>query len=429
MFVDEAEIEVKGGDGGDGTTSFRREKYESAGGPDGGDGGEGGDVIIEVDEGLNNLLEFRERNLFAAESGGNGQSKKQHGSNGEDLIITVPPGTTVNDRKTGEVIADLVEDGQQVVVAHGGRGGRGNTRFKSSTNQAPRHAENGEPGERRQLKLELKLLADVGLVGYPNVGKSTLISHISAAQPEIAGYHFTTLEPNLGVVNTKDFASFVVADVPGLIEGAHEGVGLGDQFLRHLERTKVLVHVIDSSGLEGRDPVEDLVNINQELEKFGSHLLEKPQVVAANKIDLMAEEEEIEDVKEELEAKGYEVFPISAVTGEGVEDLIDRLATLVKEAPEPELAAEDEEEVVIRGPQPEEETRGFTVEEEGGLFKVTGEEVERKVAMADLRTEEGLRQLIKTLDKMGVEEALQEAGIEEGQTVDVAGLQFEYYEG
>jgi len=428
MFVDEVEIKVKGGDGGDGATSFRREKYEAKGGPDGGDGGIGGDVIFEVDEGINTLLDFKERKVFAAESGERGRGKDQHGKNAEDLIVSVPPGTTVLDRKKDRVIADLVEEGQQVVIAEGGRGGRGNARFKSSTRQAPKFSENGEPGEEKQLKIELKLLADVGVVGYPSVGKSTLISNVSAAKPKTGAYHFTTTTPNLGVVKVGDYNTFVMADIPGLIQGAHSGVGLGDQFLRHVERTKVLIHMVDISALEGRDPLEDFRTINQELEKFNSDLLERPQVVAANKIDLTDTEENLADLKEVLEAEGYEVFPISAVTGTGVDDLIRRVNELVEETPEPQ-AKPEEEEVVIRGPQPDDESDRFVINKENGVYKVSGDEVERKVAMGDLTTEEGLRHLIKILENFGIEKELQERGINEGDTVNVAGLEFEYYEG
>jgi GTP-binding protein len=428
MFVDEVEIKVKGGDGGDGATSFRREKYEAKGGPDGGDGGIGGDVIFEVDEGINTLLDFKERKVFAAESGERGRGKDQHGKNAEDLIVSVPPGTTVLDRKKNRVIADLVEEGQQVVIAEGGRGGRGNARFKSSTRQAPKFSENGEPGEEKRLKLELKLLADVGVVGYPSVGKSTLISNVSAAKPKTGAYHFTTTTPNLGVVKVGDYNTFVMADIPGLIQGAHSGVGLGDQFLRHVERTKVLIHMVDISALEGRDPLEDFRTINQELEKFNSDLLERPQVVAANKIDLTDTEENLAELKEVLEAEGYEVFPISAVTGTGVDELIRRVNELVEATPKPQ-AKPEEEEVVIRGPQPDDDADRFVINKENGVYKVSGDEVERKVAMGDLTTEEGLRHLIKILENFGIEKELQERGINEGDTVNVAGLEFEYYEG
>ncbi|WP_027338581.1 GTPase ObgE [Halonatronum saccharophilum] len=428
MFVDESIIEIKGGDGGDGMSSFRREKFVAAGGPSGGDGGKGGDVIFTVDEGLNTLLDFRERKFFEAPAGENGKSKNMHGKDAEDLIIEVPPGTTITDVETGKVIADLLELGQEVILAHGGRGGRGNARFKTSTRQAPRFSENGEPGEERKIKLELKVLADVGLVGYPSVGKSTLISKVSAAKPKIGAYHFTTLKPNLGVVKVGDYSSFVMADIPGLIEGAHSGVGLGDDFLRHIERTKVIIHVIDASGIEGRDPLKDFERINLELKKFNEKLLERPQIVAANKMDISQGAQNIDKIKEELEAKGYEVYPISAVTGEGVEDLIRRADTLVKETPDFLLEEESEEEVVIRGPQPDDEDDVFDIVEENGVFKVVGKDIKRRVAMADFTTDEGLYYFLKVLKKLGVNDALREAGIEEGSTVDIYGLEFEYYD-
>ncbi|MFO7820319.1 MAG: GTPase ObgE [Halanaerobacter sp.] len=426
MFVDEVKVKVKGGDGGDGMTSFRREKYEPSGGPDGGDGGRGGDVIFAVDKGINTLLDFKERKIFEADAGERGKSKDQHGQDAEDLVVSVPPGTTVTNLNKDKVVADLVEEGQEVVVAEGGRGGRGNARFANSTRQAPKFSENGEPGEKKKLKLELKLLADVGVVGYPSVGKSTLISKVSAAKPKTGAYHFTTTTPNLGVVKVGDYNTFVMADIPGLIEGAHSGVGLGDQFLRHIERTKVLIHMLDISALEGREPLDDFRKINQELSKFNAELLDRPQVVAANKIDLMDDEEKLREVKEKLEAEGYEVFPISAVTGSGLDELIKRVNELVEKTPEPEVKPE-EEEVVIRGPQPEDEDEKFAINKENGIYKVSGDEVERRVAMADLSTEEGLRHLIKTLQKSGLEDALREAGIDDGDKVNVAGLEFEYY--
>lgn len=425
MFVDEVRIKVKGGDGGDGMTSFRREKYEPSGGPDGGDGGRGGDVIFKVDEGINTLLDFKERKIFEAESGERGKSKDQHGQDANDLVVPVPPGTTVTNSKKDKIVADLVEAGQQVVVAEGGRGGRGNARFANSTRQAPKFSENGEPGEKKKLRLELKLLADVGVVGYPSVGKSTLISKVSAAKPKTGAYHFTTTSPNLGVVKVGDYNTFVMADIPGLIEGAHSGVGLGDQFLRHVERTKVLIHMLDISALEGRDPLKDFKKINQELGKFNTDLLDRPQIVAANKIDLMDSKEKLAEVRKELEAEGYEVFAISAITGEGIDKMIQRVNELVEKTPEPEIKPE-EEEVIIKGPQPEKEEK-FEINKEDGLYKVTGAEVERKVAMSDLSTEEGLRHLIKNLQDAGLEDALEEAGINEGDKVNVAGLEFEYY--
>ncbi|MBM7623110.1 GTPase ObgE [Sporohalobacter salinus] len=430
MFVDEVSIKVEAGSGGDGATSFRREKYEPEGGPNGGDGGPGGDVILTVDEGLNTLLEFREKKFYQAESGENGQEKNKHGKGGEDLIIEVPPGTVVYDNETGEVMADMTAEGDELVVAEGGRGGRGNARFKSSTRQAPRFSENGEPGEKKEFKLELKLLADVGLVGFPNVGKSTLISSVSAAKPEIGNYHFTTVEPNLGVVKTGNYGSFVMADVPGLIEGAHSGVGLGDDFLRHLERTKVILHVLDVSGFEGRDPIEDFEVINEELEKFNSKLSQRPQIVAANKMDLPAAKENIDEVKKELEKEGYEVFPISAVTGQGIDELIkavDKLVQKTEEAVETEIGDEDKE-VVIKGPQPAGEEDEFEIIKRDDLYIVKGEEIERKVAMVDLTNEDSAYHFARRLQEMGIEDALKEHGINDGDTVKIGEVEFEYFE-
>lgn len=429
MFVDEVSIKVEAGSGGDGATSFRREKYEPEGGPDGGDGGPGGDVILTVDEGLNTLLEFREQKLYEAEDGENGQEKKKHGRSGQDLVIEVPPGTVVYDTETGEVTADMTAAGDKLVVAEGGRGGRGNTRFKSSTRQAPKFSENGEPGEKKELKLELKLLADVGLVGFPNVGKSTLVSSVSAAKPEIDNYHFTTVEPNLGVVKTGDYSTFVMADIPGLIEGAHSGVGLGDDFLRHLERTKVILHVLDVSGFEGRDPIEDFAVINEELEKFNPKLSQRPQIVAANKMDLTASKEKIDKVKTELESQGYDVFPISAVTGQGLDELIKAINKLVQQADEiidAEVEEEDEE-VVIKGPQPAEQDNDFEIIKRDDLYIVKGEEVERKVAMVDLTNEDSAYHFARKLQEMGIEDALKARGISDGDTVRIGEVEFEYF--
>ncbi len=429
MFVDEAVIEVKGGDGGNGMTSFRREKFVSAGGPSGGDGGKGGNVIFTVDEGLNTLLDFKERKFYEASKGGNGGSKNKHGRDGEDLIVTVPPGTTVTNVETEEVIADLLKEGQEFVIVSGGRGGRGNSRFKTSTRQAPKFSENGEPGEEKKVKLELKVLADVGLVGYPSVGKSTLISKVSAAKPKIGAYHFTTLKPNLGVVKVGNYSSFVMADIPGLIEGAHSGVGLGDDFLRHIDRTKVIVHVLDISGMEGRDPLKDFRKINRELRKFNENLIERPQIVAANKMDLADSEDNLNEIKEVLESEDYEIYPISAVTGIGLEELIRRADQLVKEAPDfLDNHDDEEEEVLITGPQPGESKGIFEIVEEAGIYKVIGKEIKRKVAMADLTTDDGLYYFLKMMRKLGIDEALKEAGIKEGDTVNIEGLEFEYAE-
>jgi GTP-binding protein len=333
MFVDQVKIYVKGGDGGNGMVAFRREKYVPKGGPAGGDGGKGGDVVFVVDEGLRTLMDFRYQRHFKAPRGENGMSKNMHGKNAEDLVVKVPPGTVVIDDDTKEVIADLTEHGQRVVVARGGRGGRGNARFVTAKNPAPEIAEKGEPGEERYLVLELKLLADVGLVGFPSVGKSTLLSVVSSAKPKIADYHFTTIVPNLGVVETEDQRSFVMADLPGLIKGAHQGAGLGLQFLRHIERTKVIVHVIDMAAVEGRDPYEDFLTINEELARYKMRLTERPMIIAANKMDLPNAEANLRDFKKRLK-EDLPVFPISAATKQGIRELLFAVADLLEKTPE-----------------------------------------------------------------------------------------------
>lgn len=330
MFVDTARIHVKGGDGGNGCLSFRREKYVPRGGPDGGDGGRGGHVIVSVDPEMRTLMDFRHKLLFRAERGGNGEGANRHGKNGEDLTVRVPPGTIVLDDESGDVLADLTEAGQEIVVARGGRGGRGNTRFKGPTRQVPRYAEEGRQGEERRLRLELRLLADVGLIGFPNAGKSTLLSRVTAARPRIAPYPFTTVIPNLGVVEHRD-ASWVMADIPGLIEGAHRGVGLGHEFLRHVERTRVLVHVIDVAGTEGRDPCDDFAAVNRELALYDPALAGKPQLVAANKVDLAEGRSCLDAFTALVSGQGFTVFPISAATGEGLGRLLDAIARLLEE--------------------------------------------------------------------------------------------------
>ena len=326
MFIDRARIQVKAGDGGDGMSSFRREKFVPKGGPSGGDGGRGGDVVFIVDNNVNTLLDFRYKRKFVAKNGDNGQTKNCYGQKAEPLYIKVPPGTIIKDEESGEVLADLTEVGQETVIVRGGRGGRGNARFVSSINRSPTFSEKGEPGEGRSLVLELKLLADVGLVGYPSVGKSSLVSMVSAARPEIAEYHFTTLVPVLGVVSLGPEHSFVIADIPGLIEGAHEGVGLGHDFLRHVERTKIIVHVVDVSGIEGRDPIEDYQRINKELKLYNERLANRPQIVAANKMDLPEAQENYQRFKEFIESEGKEIFPISAATNEGLKELMIRVS-------------------------------------------------------------------------------------------------------
>ena len=383
MFVDYAKIYVKGGDGGNGIVAFRREKYVPMGGPAGGDGGRGGNVVLVADEGLSTLMDFKYRRHFKAERGAHGQGKNMHGASGEDLVIRVPVGTVVRDDSTGEVLADLIQPGQEVIVARGGRGGRGNARFVSSVNRAPNIAENGEPGEERWIRLELKLLADVGLVGFPNAGKSTLISVISAAKPKIADYPFTTLVPNLGVVQTRHHESFVVADIPGLIEGAHQGAGLGHDFLRHIERTRVLVFVLDTAETEGRDCLQDYLVLRQELEAFNPELAARPFLIAANKMDLPEAQANLKKLQDEF---GNAVLPISAATGQGTDILIDRVWQLLSLVPREKVLA-GEAEVVRRF----EEEEPFTIEKIDGVFEVKGKRIEKLVAMTNFDTDDGLQ--------------------------------------
>ncbi|KKM11187.1 GTPase ObgE [Clostridiales bacterium PH28_bin88] len=422
MFYDRAKIYVKGGDGGNGVVAFRREKYVPKGGPSGGDGGRGGDVVLVTDPGLRTLVDLKYKRHYKAERGEHGQGKNMHGKSSEDLEIRVPPGTLVKDADTGEVLADLVEEGQRQVVARGGRGGRGNARFASAQNRVPTLAEKGEPGEERWLELELKLLADVGLVGFPNVGKSTIISMISAARPKIADYPFTTLVPNLGVVRVDEGRSFVVADIPGLIEGAHQGAGLGHDFLRHVERTRLLVHVLDTAETEGRDVLQDFTTINRELALFNQRLAGRPQVVAANKMDLPGAAEKLVLLKNELEPR-YRVFPVSATTGEGLAELVMYLGRLLEELPE-EKTVRDEA-VVHRVEVPAER---FRVAKEDGIYVVSGREVERHMAMTDLDNEQALRRFQRILAKMGVDDALRGEGARPGDTVRIGGVEFDFVE-
>lgn len=429
MFVDQVKIYVKGGDGGNGIVAFRREKYVPKGGPAGGDGGKGGDVIFEVEEGLRTLMDFRYKKHFKAKKGENGMSKNQHGKNAEPLIVKVPPGTVVIDDDTKEVIADLTVHGQRFVVAKGGRGGRGNTRFASPTNPAPEICEKGEPGEERYVVLELKLLADVGLVGFPSVGKSTLLSVVSSAKPKIAAYHFTTIVPNLGVVETDDGRSFVMADLPGLIEGAHKGVGLGHQFLRHIERTRVIVHVIDMSAMEGRDPYEDYLAINEELKQYNLRLSERPQIVVANKMDMPNAAENLEQFKKKLNNDKIEVFPISAITRQGVRDLLFAIADLLEKTPEFPLNEIDDRSnhrVVYTF---EEEKPAFTISRDSdGAFVLSGERIEKLFKMTDFSTDESVRRFARQLRKMGVDDALRKRGAKDGDTVRLLDYEFEFVE-
>lgn len=427
MFVDQTKIYVKGGDGGNGMVAFRREKYVPMGGPAGGDGGKGADVVFEVNEGLRTLMDFRYQRHWKAPRGEHGMSKNQHGKNAKDMIVKVPPGTVVMDAETKEVIADLVENGQRAVIAKGGRGGRGNSRFATPSNPAPELAENGEPGQERDVILELKLLADVGLVGFPSVGKSTLLSVVSSAKPKIAEYHFTTIVPNLGMVETEDNRSFVMADLPGLIEGASEGVGLGHQFLRHIERTRVIVHVIDMAAMEGRDPYEDYLTINKELEEYNLRLTERPQIIVANKMDMPEAEENLQKFKERLE-EDFPIFPISAVSRKGLRELLYAIADKIEETPEFPLDHEEEETGVNRVLYKHEaDPEAFYITREpDGSFVIQGEKVEKLFKMTNFQTEESVRRFARQLRGLGVDEALRAKGAKDGDTVKLLDFEFEF---
>lgn len=422
MFYDQAKIYVKGGDGGAGAVAFRREKYVPEGGPAGGDGGRGGNVIFVADEGLRTLADFRYKRHYKADRGEHGQGKNMHGKGAEDLVVRIPAGTLIKDQDTGEVLADLTEHGQTVVVAKGGRGGRGNARFLSNTNKAPTLAENGEPGQERYLTLELKLLADVGLVGFPNVGKSTLISRVSAAKPKIADYHFTTLVPNLGVVELEDGNSFVMADIPGLIEGAHTGAGLGHEFLRHTERTRLILHVLDIAGSEERDPLEDFQIIQEELRRYSPELAERPMFVVANKMDIPGAEENLKRLRDELGSE-TEIFPVSAATGEGLKPLVYRIAQVLPEIPAPEIFIRRDEQHKVTHVEPAER---FVISKEDGVFVVSGKEIEKHVKMTLFESDEGVYRFQAILKTMGVDDALRAEGIKEGDKVKIAEMEFEW---
>jgi GTP-binding protein len=420
MFIDKARIYVEAGNGGDGMSSFRREKFVEKGGPNGGNGGRGGNVILRADISLNTLIDFRYKRKFIAKSGDRGGVSNMTGHRGEDVIIKVPLGTVVRDDETNIMIADLTEDGQEFVAAKGGRGGKGNACYATSTKRAPTFAEKGEPGTKGWLRLELKLLADVGLVGYPSVGKSSIISRVSAARPEIAAYHFTTLTPVLGVVRLNEEQSFVLADIPGLIEGAAEGVGLGHDFLRHIERTKVLLHVVDVSGCEGRDPIEDFEKINHELEAYSAKLARRKQLVVANKMDLPDSADNFVILKEYVEEKGYEIMPVSAATGEGLQELMWKAWEMARQ-----YVAEPEEEIgVVEEGDPDsfEIIRGA----EDADFEVKGKNIERLVAMTNFDNSEALYRFQLIWKRLKIEEALLEAGIQEGQTVRILDMVFNY---
>lgn len=421
MFLDEVNITVTGGKGGNGVTSFRREKYVPRGGPDGGDGGRGGHVIFKVDEGLNTLSSFRNRKVFKAQSGGSGSGGNRTGKDGEDLIIPVPPGTVVFNAEQRTILADLTEDGEEFIAARGGKGGRGNARFASSTKQVPRHSELGTPGEENQLRLELKLLAEVGLVGLPNAGKSTLLSRVSNSQPKIADYPFTTLAPFLGVVDWKD-KSMVWADLPGLIEGAHKGVGLGHQFLRHVERTRVLLYVLDGSGFSGEEPLDAFKQVREELKNYRKDLSKRQALVAVNKSDLPETRERWAGVKENLEKQGFKVVAISAATGAGIEELCEKVYTELQNAPQPKLEKPLETEKILKEGSP------FSIKKEGEVFVVFGGEAEKKITTTNFDNEESVRNLLSFLQKKGLYEALKNEGIQEGDTVRIGPMEFDYIE-
>lgn len=428
MFADRATIYVKSGKGGDGHVSFRREKYVPNGGPDGGDGGHGGDVIFEVDEGLNTLTDFRHIRKYQAQSGEEGGKKNCRGKNGEDIVIKVPAGTVIKEAESGKVITDMSGDNKRIVLLKGGRGGNGNQHYATSTMQAPKYAQPGQPARELTLLLELKVIADVGLVGFPNVGKSTFLARVTNARPKIANYHFTTLNPNLGVVDMADGKGFVIADIPGLIEGASEGVGLGHEFLRHIERTKVIIHMVDAAGSEGRDPIADIYAIDKELRAYNPELANRPQVIAANKTDMIyeGENEIIEKLKAEFEPKGITVYPISAVSGKGVKELLYHVAQMLEGLDEAPVIFEQEyfpEDMLITGDEP------FTVtyDEEENEYVIEGPRIEKMLGYTNLESEKGFVFFQNFLKENGILERLEELGIEEGDTVRMYGLSFDYY--
>lgn len=422
MFVDEVLLKVEAGRGGDGCLAFRREKYIPMGGPFGGNGGKGSDIKFVVDEGLHTLIDLRYMKVVKGEKGENGSGKNQNGKNAKDVIIKVPQGTIIKDNDTGLILADLKNHGEEVVVAYGGRGGRGNTAFKTQSNPAPNFAENGEPGEFRNLKVELKLLADVGLVGMPSVGKSTIISMVSKAKPKIAAYHFTTLHPNLGVVKVKDGRSFTIADLPGLIEGASLGEGLGDKFLKHIERTRVIAHVIDISGFEGRNPYEDYVTIKKELENFDPTLLQRPEVIIANKMDGEKAKENLEEFKKKVKDK--EIFEVTAILDEGLEPVMTHIADILDKIPTKPLYEEENYESFVLYKFKKEEP--FTITKEDNVWVVKGKEVEKLLMMTRFGTDEAEARFANKLRKMGIDDKLVELGVQEGDLVRILDYEFEF---
>ena len=426
MFADRARIIIKSGKGGDGHVSFRREKYVPDGGPDGGDGGKGGDVIFAVDEGMNTLTDYRHRRKFAAEPGEDGRKRNCHGKNGQDLVLKVPEGTVIKDAESGKVIADMSGDNRRMVILKGGKGGLGNQHFATSTMQAPKYAQPGQDAIEIEVQLELKVIADVGLVGFPNVGKSTFLSRVTNAQPKIANYHFTTLQPNLGVVDMEEGFGFVIADIPGLIEGASEGIGLGHEFLRHIERTKVMVHIVDAAGTEGRDPIADIHAINKELEAYNPELLKKPQVIAANKIDAIYgdESEIIQSLRDEFEKDGIKVFPISAVSGQGVKELLYQIKELLSKCPKETFVYEQEFDPALKffKDEPYTMTRA-----DDAAFVVEGPKIDKMLGYTNIDSEKGFLFFQKFMREQGILKELEKMGIEEGDTVRMYGHEFDYY--
>lgn len=427
MFADRAKIFIRSGKGGDGHVSFRRELFVPNGGPDGGDGGKGGDVIFEVDEGLTNLSEYRHRAKFTAEPGEQGGKKRCHGANGKNLILKVPAGTIIREAESGKVIADMSGDNKRQVILKGGRGGQGNMHYATATMQVPKYAQPGQAAQELWVNLELKVIADVGLVGFPNVGKSTLLSRVSNAKPKIANYHFTTLNPMQGVVDLGDGSSFIMADIPGLIEGASEGVGLGHEFLRHVERTKILLHVVDAASTEGRDPIDDIYKINEELKNYNEELASRPQIIAANKTDVIysGDEDPVEKIRAEFEPQGIKVFPISAVSGKGVKELLSYIWEVLKELPQEPVVFEQE---YFPGDYNSNDNLSYTVEQlDEHTFVVEGPKIEKMLGYTNLDSEKGFLFFQNFLKNTGILKDLEAAGIQDGDTVRMYGLQFDYY--
>ncbi|MBM6828805.1 GTPase ObgE [Anaerotignum lactatifermentans] len=423
MFVDRVKIHIKGGNGGNGMVSFFRAKYITHGGPDGGDGGRGGDVIFVGDESMGTLMDFRYKRIFKAGNGQDGGKRNCFGKDGESITIKVPVGTVIREAESGKIMADITKHGEEKILIHGGKGGKGNQHFATPTRQAPRYAEQGRVAKEYDVILELKLIADVGLIGFPNVGKSTLLSMVTNANPKIANYHFTTLSPNLGVVEGRYGDSFVLADIPGLVEGASEGVGLGHEFLRHVERTKVFIHVVDAAGVEGDDPVENVRKINQELEAYNPELLKRPQVIAANKTDIPGSEENVERLKAAYENEGFAVYPISAATNTGLDELLTKVAEILKNYPEDIVFEEEYEEYdeVAVDQEP------FTIDIEDGVYVVKGVGVEKMIGYTNIDTEKGFAFFQRYLKEKGIIEALEEKGIGEGDTVRIYDMEFEFW--